>query len=139
MVDCRYLADTCRASFPDNGNRRQEEEEEGEMDYLKYYLPVLMQVVAATGLVLGGGYVWLGIATLPALAIVDSMLPLDLATRKIRNRDIANIPVWIATLFGPVLYLLMAWSIGRHGDELSGMQMAGIVLSCGWLSVLPLV
>lgn len=109
------------------------------MDYIKYYLPVLMQVVAATGFVLGGDYAWLGIATLPALAIVDSLLPLDLEKRRMSNRSLANVPVWLATLFGPSLYLLMAWTVGHHGAELTGVQMAGIILSCGWLSVLPLV
>ncbi len=107
------------------------------MDYLKYYLPVLMQVAAGAGFILGGDYVWLGIATLPLLAVVDSMLPLDYAKRRISNRSLANIPVWLATLSGPVLYLLLAWQAGHHA--LSPLQIAGAILSLGWMSVLPLV
>jgi alkane 1-monooxygenase/p-cymene monooxygenase len=107
------------------------------MDYLKYYVAVLIQLLGYAGFLLGGNYVWLGVASLPALAVIDSILPLDLAKRQMRNRAIANIPVWLSTLLGPGLYLMMAWYVGTH--SLSATQVAGAVLSCAWLSVLPLV
>ena len=57
-------------------------------DYAKYYLPFLMQVVSAAGFLLGGNYIWLGIATFPALTIVDSLLPLDFAPRRMNSRGL---------------------------------------------------
>jgi p-cymene monooxygenase len=106
-------------------------------DYAKYYLPALIQVIAAAGFVLGGNYVWLGIASFPALAIIDSMLPLDMSPRRINKRALANIPVWICTLMGPGLYLIMAWHVAHN--DLTAVQMTGTILSLGWLSVLPFV
>lgn len=107
------------------------------MDYLKYYFPVLLQLAAYAGFYMGGDYVWLGVATFPAMAIIDSLLPVDLSPRNMKSRSLANIPVWISTLLGPGLYLAMAWTLGHQ--DLTGLQMAGIILSLGWLSVLPLV
>ena len=107
------------------------------MDYAKYYLSVLMQVATAAGLVLGGHYVWLGIATLPLLALVDSMLPIDLATRRITHRALANIPVWIATVLSPCMYLILAWSVAHH--DYNAWQWIGAMLSVAWMSVLPMV
>src|SRR6266446_10708674 len=107
------------------------------MDYLKYYVAVLIQLAGYGGFLLGGNYIWLGVATLPIMAVLDSILPIDLAKRRMSSRAIANIPVWLCTLLGPGLYLMMAWYVGSH--HLSAIQIAGAVLSCAWLSVLPLV
>jgi p-cymene methyl-monooxygenase len=106
-------------------------------DYAKYYLPFLLQVITALGFVLGGDYVWLGVATFPTLAIIDSMLPLDFAPRKMRNGALASIPLWLCTLAGPLLYVVMAWHVADH--SLTGSQMLGAILSLGWMSVLPFV
>ncbi|VVQ15463.1 Alkane 1-monooxygenase 2 [Pseudomonas fluorescens] len=107
------------------------------MDYSKYYLPVLVQLAALAGLLAGGNWVWIGVATLPALAILDALLPRDYATRKMRSKALALIPVWICTLLGPILYLVLAYTVGT--SEFTGWQILGIILSCGWMSVLPLV
>ncbi|MCK9285862.1 MAG: alkane 1-monooxygenase [Rhodocyclaceae bacterium] len=106
-------------------------------DYIKYYLSVLIQLITAAGFVLGGNYVWLGVATLPALAVIDSLLPLDFTPRRIANRALAYVPVWISTLLGPLLYVIMAWHVAHH--DLTATQMVGAVLGVGWMSVLPFV
>ena len=54
-------------------------------EYTKYYLAPLTQALAILGFYVGGNYVWIGVAFLPAMAIVDSLLPLDLRPRKMRN------------------------------------------------------
>jgi hypothetical protein len=106
-------------------------------DYVKYYFPVLIQAITAAGFILGGNYVWLGIATFPAMAVIDSLLPLDLSTRSINNRALAYIPVWICTLMGPTLYMLLAWQVAHN--DLTAWQMIGAVLGVGWMSVEPFV
>lgn len=107
------------------------------LEYLKYYTSPLIQLLAIAGLYLGGDYVWIGIASFPALALLDTLLPDDTATRKMRSLGWAYVPVWISTLLGPFMYVVLAWSVAHH--DLSGWQMAGALLSCAWLSVVPMV
>lgn len=107
------------------------------MDYGRYYLPWLMQLLCLWGIVTGGGAAWLGVATLPVLAVVDALLPQDLNARHMRNRDLANIPIWLCALTGPAIYLVAAWKVGQGIS--TGPEIAGIILSCAWLSVVPLV
>ena len=108
------------------------------MDYLRYYIAVLMSLSAIAGFVIGGNAVWIGIATFPTMALLDSILPNDMAPRKIGNKAMAEIPVWICALASPVLYLTAALWISRT-PEITGWQYAGAVLSLAWLSVIPLV
>ena len=104
-------------------------------DYVKYYVGPLCQVLTAIGFVLGGPFVWFGIALFPTMALLDALLPLDYSLRKMNNRPLAYIPIWLVTLFGPMLYLVMAWSVAYH--DLTTWQLIGASLSCLWLSVLP--
>jgi p-cymene methyl-monooxygenase len=106
-------------------------------EYLKYYLAPLTQVLALWGLLMGGDYVWVGLAWLPLLGIVDSLLPPDLATRNIKSQALAYIPIWLSSLLGPAMYVALAWSVSHH--NLSGLQLAAAVMSVAWMSVLPLV
>jgi p-cymene monooxygenase len=106
-------------------------------EYTKYYLAPVTQLLAMLGLYLGGDYVWIGLALFPLLAIIDTLLPLDLSARKMRNKALAFVPIWISTLLGPVLYVMLAWSVATH--DLTAVQMIGAVISCAWLSVVPLV
>jgi p-cymene methyl-monooxygenase len=112
--------------------------EEIEMlEYLKYYLAPLTQVLAIWGLYMGGDYVWIGVAWLPLLALVDSVLPPDLNARKIKSKTLAYVPIWLSALLGPAMYVGLAWSVAHH--DFSMLQVVGAVLSTAWLSVLPLV
>jgi p-cymene monooxygenase len=108
------------------------------MDYLKYYLAVAMQLVAYLGFALGGDWVWLGVATLPALGLVDSLMPNDMAPRRMPNRALADIPVWLCSLMAPGLYVAAAFWIAREA-HVSPLQFTGAVLSLAWLSAVPLV
>jgi p-cymene methyl-monooxygenase len=107
------------------------------LDHLKYYLSPLTQMFALWGFYLGGDWVWIGIAWFPLLALVDSLLPIDLGPRKMSNRALAYVPVWLATLLGPTMYIGLAWTLAHH--ELSDWQTFGAVMGTAWLSVLPLV
>ena len=104
-------------------------------EYTKYYLAPLTQALALLGFYVGGNYTWIGVAFLPAMAVIDSLLPLDLRPRKMKNGALAFVPIWLSTLLGPCVYLAFAWSLVHH--DLSVSQIVGGVMSCAWLSVVP--
>lgn len=106
-------------------------------DYLKYWIPVLILGSAYLGFALGGDDVWLGIATFPVLAILDSIIPRDYSTRKINSPLFANIPIWLCAI-GPVaLYGVLAWRVSAN--ELTPSQTGGAILSAAWMGVIPLI
>jgi hypothetical protein len=108
------------------------------MDYLKYWTPVLVVALSYLGFFLGGDWVWIGIASFPILAILDSIVPRDFSVRKMDNRTLANIPIWLCCV-GPVcLYFAFAWRVHRSPD-MTTMQLIGSALSLGWMGVIPLV
>jgi p-cymene monooxygenase len=106
-------------------------------DYFKYYLAPLTQLAAIWGLYAGGDYVWIGVAWLPLLGAIDSVLPDDLRARAMRSKAWAYVPIWLSALLGPVIYAVLAWSLVHN--ELSALQIVGAILTTAWLSVLPLV
>lgn len=108
------------------------------MDHARYYIPVMVQLAAYAGFAAGGGWVWLGIASLPVMGIVDTLLPNDMAPRRMKAGLVADLPVWISTLMAVGLYAMAAWWVART-PAITGSQYAGAILSLGWLSVVPLV
>ncbi|WP_428311876.1 alkane 1-monooxygenase [Hydrocarboniphaga sp.] len=106
-------------------------------DYLKYWVPVAILATATVGLSLGGDWVWLGVATFPALAVIDSLLPRDYSTRRIGSPTLANIPIWICSVGPVLLYGLLVWRVTH--SQLSGVQLFGAILSVAWMSVIPLI
>lgn len=108
------------------------------MDYLRYYTAFLVQIAAAAGFLAGGPWVWVGLASLPILGIVDSLLPNDFATRRVSSKALVEIPVWLCTLFAPVLYLVAAYWVATATD-ITALQYVGAILSLAWMSVVPLV
>lgn len=108
------------------------------MDYLRYYFPVMIQIVAAAGFAMGGNWVWIGVATLPVLGLIDSVLPNDMAPRRVSNAALVEIPVWISALLSPALHLYAAYWVVMT-PEISGWQFVGAALSVAWMGVIPLV
>ncbi len=106
-------------------------------DYARYYLPFGLQLLTATGLILGGPWAWLGLSTLFTFAVLDELLPLDFATRKINNRSLASIPLWLSTVSGPLLVLLLAWTAAQ--GNFAGIHWAGAIISTAWMSVIAFV
>jgi hypothetical protein len=105
---------------------------------LRYYTAPLVQLVATNGFLMGGDWVWLGIASLPALGLLDSLLPDDMAPRKLRRGFVTDLPVWLSTLFAIGLYVAAAfWT--RASGSISPAQYVGAALSLAWMSVVPLV
>lgn len=108
------------------------------MDYGRYYVPVLVQLAAVASFVVGGHWVWLGIATLPLLGLIDSLLPNDMKPRRMRAGFIADLPVWLSTLLSIGLYVMAALWVARTPD-IAPLHYLGAALSLAWLSVVPLV
>ncbi len=106
-------------------------------DYARYYLPFGLQMLTATGLIIGGPYAWLGLSTLVFFAVVDELVPDDHAVRQINNRALARTPLWLCTVSGPLLVLLLAWT-AVHG-YFSGIHWAGAIISTAWMSVIAFV
>lgn len=71
------------------------------------------------------------------LALADTILPEDYAERRINHRTLANIPIWLCTLNGPLLILILAWSVA-YGD-LHAINLAGAIISVAWMSVIACV
>ncbi len=108
------------------------------MDYLRYYIPMLVQIAAYAGFYVGGNGVFVGIASLPLLGLIDSVLPNDMQTRKMKPGFVADLPVWISTIMAVGLYFMAArWFAGA--ENATPIQIAGAILSCAWMSVVPLV
>jgi hypothetical protein len=96
------------------------------MDYGRYYLGVLLQLAVIGSFLVGGNWVWLGIASLPLFSLIDSVLPNDFAIRRVSNKALADIPVWLCSLLGPVIYLVAAyWAVRNPGA--SGWELAGVI------------
>lgn len=108
------------------------------MDYLRYYTAFLVQLAAAAGFLIGGDWVWIGIASLPLLGLIDSVLPNDMARRQMKVGLIADLPVWLSTFMAVALYGIAAYWVG-HQPNITGWQYVGAVMSLAWLSVVPLV
>jgi p-cymene methyl-monooxygenase len=113
-------------------------DEDRLMDYLRYYTAFLIQCLTAAGFVIGGDWVWIGIVSLPLLGLIDSLLPNDMAERKMREGVLADLPVWLSALMGPALYVFAAFWVSKTGS-VSAMQFVGAALSLAWMSVVPLV
>ena len=105
-------------------------------DYLKFWL-IPNGIVAAgmIGFVLGGDWVWLGIATFPILAFIDSFLPRNMKPRRMPNAFLATAPVWLAAIGSLAIYFVAAWRISV--SELPALQIVGSIASLMWISVVP--
>jgi p-cymene methyl-monooxygenase len=57
------------------------------MDYGRYYLGVVLQLAVIASFLVGGNWVWLGIASLPVFSLIDSVLPNDFAIRRVATRN----------------------------------------------------
>ena len=108
------------------------------MGSLRYYLASLVQLAAYAGFFIGGSWVWIGIASLPVLALIDSVLPDDMSPRQMERGLVADLPVWLATFLAPGLYIAAAFWIASAA-QITPLEYLGAILSLGWLSVVPLV
>jgi len=108
------------------------------MDVLRYYFPVICQLIGIGGIVAGGPWVWLGVAQLPLFAVLDPLFGDDLRERKVTSSDaIMDIPVVLCALLGPLTLVFLAWKVGQGG--LTTVEQLGLISSGAWLALVPVV
>lgn len=112
------------------------------MDALRYYIIPLMMMTGIAGFILGGAYVWLGIATFPVLMLLDIVLPADVKPRAGGIGPIADLAMYLQLPLIAALYIAFAWSVASGinpivGEPGSGYQLAGSVMTLTWLSAVP--
>jgi alkane 1-monooxygenase len=79
------------------------------MDYLRYYLNCLLPLAAIAGFVLDGQWVWLGIATLLPLIVIDTLSPQDYAPRNIKNGALADVVIYVQMVLVIATFVVFAW------------------------------
>lgn len=109
------------------------------IDTLRYYLIIPLTTLAGViGFMMGGGWVWLGAATFPVLAVLDMVLPRDFASRNIRFPFLAD-----GALYAHCLLLILMYASFLRSVLVGSIQLAdvgiltGSIISLGWLSAVP--
>jgi fatty acid desaturase len=102
---------------------------------VRYYLGVAMQLVGIAGILAGGWWAWMGVLELPLFTLIDPVLPEDPRPRRISNGIIADLPLLLAAILGPVVFFTLAWKLGHGGLAQPGA--VGMIATAGWLAVVP--
>lgn len=112
------------------------------MDALRYFLVPAMTLTGVAGFILGGPFVWLGIATFAVLMLLDIVLPSDHKTRSRGIALVADIAIYLQFPLMVALYLAFANSVATGtnpiwGTDGSAWQLIGSIASLAWLSAVP--
>ena len=110
------------------------------MDYLRYYLNSLIVACGIAGFLLGGGWVWLGVATFIPLFAADLLLGNDYQQRQVSQPWVADLVLYLHVVLMGVLYLSVVFRFqqGLHaGGPATGWHWIGAILSLMWLQLLP--
>ena len=103
-------------------------------DYGRYYLSPATLLFGVVGLWLGGDWVWLGLATLPLLALGDTVMSRDLAERRMDNETLAFIPVLMSCAIAAGSFALLSRQVGS--GTLGAFNTVGAVVSTGWIGTI---
>ncbi len=101
-------------------------------DSFKYLISLVVIGVATLGMAFGGPFAWTGVVLFLLLALVDSLLPMDLSARNIKYP-------WLAMAMPYLHYpaLLLFWMVfaSQLGDgSVAGWNLLGGILSVGILN-----
>jgi len=106
------------------------------MDYLRYYLATVVVACGFLGFYWGGNWVFLGVGTFIPLLIMDTLMPYDYRSRKIRYPIVADIPLFLHVLLMFMVYAaFIRWA--ATAESISPGQWLGAVLTLGWLGAVP--
>ncbi len=108
------------------------------MNYVRYYLGAVIVGVGIAGFLLGGQWVWLGIATYLPLALADGLLPKDLSAREFSSPALADLPLYVHCVLMAALFAsVIAWSRAHPLGVASGTEITGAILTLAWLGAVP--
>lgn len=110
------------------------------MDYLRYYLGALIVGAGILGFLLGGPWVWLGIATYAPLAAVDGLLRPDHRPRRVTSTALADLPLYLhCVLMAGLAISVIVWARGfdQPFGLASAVNVTGAILSLAWLGAVP--
>ena len=110
------------------------------MDYLRYYLNLIVPISAIAGFTLGGQWVWLGFSTIVLVIVADLLSPQDYAPRNMNSPALADSVIWVQSAFVLIAYGVFLWRM-HDGFAQSGGALAlawlGAGLSLLWVSLIP--
>jgi len=110
-------------------------------DTLRYWLAPTTTLCGVIGFLIGGQAVWLGFVTFPVLLLLDIVLPRDIAPRRIASPFLADLALYTHVLLIVALYVTFVASVARGINPLwgdgAGWQIAGSLLTMGWLGAVP--
>lgn len=111
------------------------------LDTLRYWIAPATTACGVMGFVVGGGAVWMGIATFPVLLFFDVILPRDESRRTSVSAPLADLALHLNVVLVVALYAAFAYSVSIGSNPLSGAdalgQIVGSLLTLGWLGAVP--
>jgi len=110
------------------------------MNYLRYYLGALMVIAGITGFIIGGPWVWLGLATFIPLLVLDSLFKADFNHYDIKIEWLAEIPLYLHLFLMIGLYASFThWMMleQQTAQPISLALLFGAAFSLGWLGTVP--
>ncbi len=109
------------------------------MDYLRYYLANIIVLVGIVGFLLGGSWVWLGIATYIPLLICDLLAKPDLKVRDVTIPRLVEIPLYLHVVLMVLLYAaFFNWlTTLENANSVPLHVLFGAVISLGWFGAVP--
>lgn len=111
------------------------------VDYLRYYLCSAVVLTGIAGFVLGGYWMWSGVATFFILWGLAELTGRDHARRHFRFPRLADAPLYLHCLLMVGLYGAFAWrmqsGIGVDGALPQGVALLGALASLVWLNAVP--
>ena len=99
-----------------------------------FALPAIMVLVALAGLWRGGAWVWLGIAQLPVLALIDTLLGPDTRPRAALSPVLADLLLVLQLPLVMALWAVFAWRVGPGAAALHGADWLGLTLSTAFVT-----
>ena len=106
----------------------------GRTPALWFALPAAMVSLGIAGLWRGGAWVWLGIAQLPVLALIDTLLGPDTRPRAALSAFLADLLLVLQLPLVMALWAVFAWRVGPGAAALHGADWLGLVLSTAFVT-----
>ena len=106
------------------------------LGYLRYMSPGLLVGVGTLGLVLGGGWMWLGVAAFVGIAVLDPLLGRDHGMRRADHPVLAECILYFQLLPVAALWAVFAWRLGPGSAGMGTLDYVGAAISVAFMTAL---